>query len=328
MANNRYVMFETQSFSDETFAGFGAAALAHAIDQVSEDISMDHGYVMPVTSAKRAARNRWLGPITGGGDVGCPMYSLGFSTLAYYALGKNVTIVGDGMNGFAVGAFQHTITPALTVPAFKMGIGKDLNEHQFVGCAVKSLKMDYSIDNPALATFDMLVRKELTPNTIQTPTFPDYDVAERAFLGTEVKVEIDDVEVAYVRSASIEITNTLVEDNHTFGNRAIPDLVVQDLEVSGSLVLSFTDIARYNDVHDETEIKLELLFNHDTVNTNPRRDIDIVLPKISLETGKLPTDGNKEYLMNIDFKAEAENNDDELIKIIIVNEEAAADHIA
>ncbi len=328
MANNRYVMFEVQAFATETFAAFGASALAHAIDQVSEDISFDHGFNMPVTSAKRAPRDRLLGPILGGGDIACPMYSLGFSTLAYYALGKNATLVGDGANGAEVGAFIHTITPGTTVPAFRMGIGKDKNEHQFVGCAFKSVKLDYSIDNPALATFDTLVRKELTPGTIQTPTFPDYDVSERTFIGTEVVAEIDDTIIAFVRSASIEINNTLVEDNHTFGNRHMPELVVQDLEVKGNLTLSFDSIDRYNEVHDEDELKLELIFTQNAISSLTHRQVKVTLPKISLDTGKLPTDGNKEYIMNIDFTAEAINNDDELILIDIINEEAAAAHTA
>lgn len=319
MANNRYVMFEKQDFTTETFGAFGSAAAAHAIDQVSEDISFEHGFNMPVTSAKRAARNRLLGAIVGGGDVGVPMYSRGFPTLAYYALGKNVSVQGTPTTSYV-----HTITPGNTIPAFRMGIGKDLNEHQFVGCAMKSMKLDYTIDNQALATFDVLTRKELTPNTIQTPTFPDYDEAERSFLGTEVIAEFDDTPVAYVRSFSVEINNTLVEDNHGFGSRYIPELVVQDLEVKGNMTLSFTDIARYNEVHNEDRPKVALKFTHDTVDTSPHREVTITLPQISLDVGKLPTDGNKEYIMNIDFTAEAVNNDDELIIMKVINEENSA----
>lgn len=328
MANNRYVMFQAQAFNLDTLTAFGASALAHPIDQVSEDISMEHGYNMPITSAKRAARNRLLGPILGGGDIGVPMYSRGFPTLAYYALGKNVTVVGDGANGAAIGAFIHTITPSTSIPTFGMGVGKDIKEHQFVGCAMKSLKMDYTVDNPSLATFDVLTKKELAPATLQTPTFPDYDVAERSFLGVEVIAKIAGVTVGYVRSASIEINNTLVEDNHGFGSRNLPTLVVQDLEVKGNLEMNYDDIQRYLDVHDETEVKLELLFTHDTVQTLPAREVSIELPKVSLDVGKLPTDGNKEYIVNIDWTAEAVNNDDELIIIKIINEEAAAAQIA
>jgi hypothetical protein len=321
MAINRYVMFEQQAFATETFAAFAAAAAAHAVDQVSEDINFDHGFVNPVTSAKRAPRNRLLGPITGGGDIGVPMYSLGFPTLAYYALGKIATVVGNGANGASTGAFIHTITPGISVPAFRMGIGKDVNEHQFVGCAMKSMKLDYSVDNPSLATFDTLVRKELAPATLQTPTLPDYDVAERPFLGVEVTAEIDDTISTKIRSASIEVNNTLVEDNHTFGDRHLPDLIIQDLEVKGNITMSFTDITDYNSVRNEDEIKLELLYTHDTVLTLPHRQMNITLPRLSLDKVNLPTDGNKEYILNIDFTATAVNNDNEVILLDIINEE-------
>jgi hypothetical protein len=321
MAINRYIMFEQQAFATETFVAFGAAALAHPIDQVSEDINTDHGFVNPVTSSKRAPRNRLLGPVLSGGDIGVPMYSMGFPTLAYYALGSAATIVGNGSNGAATGAFVHTFTPGNAVPAYRMAIGKDVNEHQFVGCGMKSLKMDYSVDNPALATFDTLVRKELAPAALATPTFPDYDVAERSFLGVEVTAEIDDTITTKIRSASVEINNTLVEDNHTFGDRFLPELIVQDLEVKGNVTMTFSDIVNYNQVRNEDEIKLELLFTHGTFQTLPARDVSIILPRLSLDTVNLPTDGNKEYILSIDFTAQAVNNDDEVIQIQVVNEE-------
>ena len=69
MANNRYVMFEEQAWLTETFGAFNTAAAAHAVDQVSEDISEEHGFVYPQTSAKRLARNRLLGPRVSGGEI-------------------------------------------------------------------------------------------------------------------------------------------------------------------------------------------------------------------------------------------------------------------
>ena len=324
MAINRYVLFQTQAFATETFGVFGTAALGHPIDQVSEDISHDHGFVNPVTSAKRAARNRLLGPITGGGDLGVPMYSLGFSTLAYYALGKDVTVAGT-----PAANWKHTLTPATTVPAFRMAVGKDLNQHEFVGCAMKSMKLDYTTDAPALATFDVMVRRELSPpGSLITPTFPDYDVAERPFLGVEVLAEFDDTPNLTVRSFDVEINNTLVEDNHTFGSRYVPVLVVQELEVKGSFSMTYSDLQVYLDVLDENEPKIEFLFQHDAVGVTEHRFLNVILPKVSLDVGKLPTDGNKEYIVSVDFTAEAVTNDDEVIILEINNEEAVADHIA
>src|SRR3990172_10415019 len=107
MANNRYVMVELQAFTTETFVAFAAAAAAHAVDTASEDISEDHGFVYPITSAKRLARNRLLGPRLSGGEVAIPMYTRGTPTLLYYALGAGATVqeaAGPPAN------YKHTIT--------------------------------------------------------------------------------------------------------------------------------------------------------------------------------------------------------------------------
>ncbi len=325
MANNRYVMFEEQAFATETFAAFAAAAAAHPVDQVSEDVGEDHGFVYTETSAKRAARNRLLGPRITGGEIAIPLYTRGTPTLIYYALGKVTTVseaVGPPEN------FAHTIEPDTTIPPFRMAIGKDLNEHQFVGCAMKSLKIDYTVGEGALATFDVLVRKELSPpGTLQTPTFPDYDVKERTFLGVEVTVEIDDVaQVAVVRSLSIEIANDLVEDNHGFGSRFLPSLRVQSLTVTGSMTLAYNTLADYQDVLDETEKKFEFLFATGTKGMIDYRDIEIILDKLSFDTVKLPTDGNKEFILEVNFTAEIDPAaSGELLQIICHNDEVAAD---
>jgi len=316
-------MFEEQAFATETFAAFAAAAAAHAVDQVSEDISEEHGFVYTQTSAKRVHRNRLLGPRVSGGEIAVPMYTRGTPTLIYYALGGVVTVseaAGPPEN------FKHTISPASSVPSFRLAVGKDLKEHQYVGCAVKSLKIDYSVSEPAMATLDLLVRKELAPATLQTPTFPDYDVKERTFLGTEVTVKVNDVSIGYVRSLSIDISNDLVEDNHSFGSRFLPDLRVQGLEITGTVTIAFSDIARYNDVLNETENKFSFQFSTGVFDSAGYRNCEIILPKISYDSGKLPTDENKEFVLEVNFTAEVDPGvNDNPIQFIFHNDEAAAE---
>lgn len=324
MANNRYVMFEEQAFITETFKSpFTDGGEDHAVDQVSEDISEEHGFVYPETSAKRTKRNRLLGPRVSGGEVACPVYTMGVPTLVYYALGNVVT--AEVMPAVVPKNYKHTITPGTTVPPFRMAVGKDLNEHQFVGCAMKSLKIDYTVGDAAVATFDLLVRKELAPDTLQTPTFPDYDVVERSFTGVEVICEVNDVPVAYCKNLSIEVSNDLVEDNHCFGDRFLPNLRVQGLEVTGSIEMAFSDIARYTDVLDEVEQKFAFIFSTGTLLSAGYRQFKITLEKMSFDKGSLPTDGNKEYRMSIDFTAEVDPaGADTPIEIEVYNDEISA----
>ena len=318
MPINRYIVVEQQAFDLETFAAFGANALLHPIDQVSEDMSMEHGFEYPETSAKRLKRNRLFGPITNGGEVAVPMYTRGFPTLCYYALGAVTTTEPT------TGLFKHVIRASNSIPAFRMGIGKDINQHQFVGCAMKSMKIDYGVKDVSLATFDVLSRKELAVGALISPSFPDYDVLERSFLGVEVIAKINDVIVGYVRKFSLEVNNTLVDDNHGFGSRYLPKLIIQGLEIKGSIQIAFDDIARYNDVKDEVEPKLELIFTHGQPATTGYREISILLPKLSIDMGKMPTEGNKEYVIDADFTAEVEPGDPDAIEITVYNTESNA----
>jgi len=325
MVNNRYVIFEEQAWAIETFVAFAAAAAAHAVDQVSEDISEEHGFVYTETSARRLARSRLLGPRVTGGEIAVPLYTRGTTTLLYYALGQVTTT--EPITLLTPPNFKHVIVPSTTIPSFRMGIGKDLNQHQFVGCAIKSLKLDYTIGDPAMATFDLLVRKELTPpGTLLTPTFPDYDVKERSFLGTEVVAKVDGATVGYVRNFSVDIGNDLVEDNHSFGSRFLPDLRVQGLEITGSVTIAFDDIVRYTDVLDEVEVKLEFLFATGTIGTANYRQMEVILGKISYDSAKLPTDGSNEFILEVNFQAETDPGVDENgIQLVVYNDETAAE---
>jgi hypothetical protein len=308
---------ELQDFALDTYGGYGTEALQHVIDQVSEDISENHGFVYPETSAKRLPRARLLGPVVIGGEIGVPFYTKGVPTLLYYGLGDISTVVDTNTN-------VHTIVPTTSIPAFRMGVGKDINEHRFVGCAIKSIKIDYTIGEAALVTFDTLVRKELTPGVIATPTFPDYDELERAFLGTEVDVLLGGVANVDIRSFSLEINNKLVEDNHTFGSRFIPALICQNLTITGSLTMSFTSIDEYQDALAEIQKALVLTFTHGVAASSTERKIVITLRQLSFDESKLPTDSNKEYILELNFTAEIDPLvDQDALIIEITNEETA-----
>ena len=327
MANNRYAMFEQQDWLTDSFSAFDAAASAHAVDQVSEDISEEHGFVYVQTSAKRNMRNRLLGPRVLGGEIGAPFYTRGTPTLLYYALGAVVTT--EPTAALVPPNYKHMITPATSIPSFRLAVGKDIKEHRFVGCAMKSVKIDYSVGDPALCTFDLLIRKELpidaAVDTLQTPVFPDYDVKEKTFLGVEVDVKVNGTKVGYVRSMTVDISNDLVEDNHSFGSRELPLLRVQGLEITGSVTIAFEDIQRYKDVLDEAESKFEFLFSTGTLGAAGYRQIEIVLPKVSYDTAKLPTDNNKEFVLEVNFTAEVDPGVDENpITVNVFNDETSA----
>lgn len=323
MANNRYIMFQQiTDFSSDTFNTFDADARAHAVDQVSEDISEEHGFVYQQTAAKRLARNRLLGPRLGSGEIGVPMYTKGTPTLLYYALGAVTTTEQVAAASGNPALFKHVIKPANTIPMFRMGIGKDFNEHQYVGCGVKSLTIDYTVSDPALATFDLIVRKELQPGTIQTPTFPDYDVAERTFLGTEVTVSVNGTTVPYVRNLSIELANDIPEDKHVMGSRYLTYMRTQGLTITGSMELVFDDIARYNEALNEEENAFKFLFKQNAITSHTYRAIEIDIGKVSYDSTSLPTDANNEFILSVEFTAEVSSTVQDGMTITVYNNES------
>ncbi len=313
-------MVETHSdFDSETFSTFGTGSKAHIIDQLSEDMGVDeHGFHFPETSSQRLNRSKLYGPVKVNGEVAVPLYTIGTPTLLHYLLGKTTTTDGSPNS--------HVIENANTVPAFRMAIGKDKKEHRFMGCAMKSCTLDFSLTEPATATFDIFSRKELAPGDLQSfggsgLSFPDYNVKDRSFLATEVGVKIGGEAAGNVRGLSLTVTNNIVEDTHTFGDRYQRQLIVQGLEVTGNITLAYDDIATYNYILNEESKKIELEFDHGTGATS--RSMKVEIPTVAFTSGKLPTDGKNEYILETDFTAEG-TTDGEAIKITVENEETNA----
>jgi len=128
MALVRYIQFETQSaFTSELFTAFGANA--HVIDPIGEDITGDQQYIYPRTAGLRNIRGRVEGSKKWTGPLDTPLYSIHAPTLIYYAMGTAVTVT----NSPTTNHNTTTITKADSLPFFKAGIGRELNEHRYTG---------------------------------------------------------------------------------------------------------------------------------------------------------------------------------------------------
>ena len=145
---NRYVMFQKDAnFVVDTWPTEDADI--HVIDAVSEDISMNRGFIYPKTAAQRPPRNRLLGAIALSGEVQTPMYPREASSLLYYLLGTCTTVVDTPTTGINT----HTIKQASVPPSFVMAIGKDKMEHRFTGCVMKSGTLDFQPNDANIGSF-------------------------------------------------------------------------------------------------------------------------------------------------------------------------------
>lgn len=305
---NRYVMVIKSSGDYDSDTWPTSLTNAHYLDATSEDMGQDRGFIYPNTSAGRVNRSKLKGPVKIEGDVQFPVYIDGTPSMIYYGLG-GVTTTETGTN---TGVFDHVIKKTTVPPHFDMEVGKDLKAHRFKSCVVKTMTFDYDPSEAFLATFSVLARKELAAGTLAEVTFPDYNIAKRAAAGTEVKTQINDAAVNYLESVSIEIDNQFVDDHFALGSRYLPNKYVQGLEVTGNIEAGYGDYARYQEILDETPIKLSLKHSINSANAT----FETVLPQIALDTGNLPTEGSDRFMIKTDFTAERTATSDD---IIIVN---------
>ena len=207
----------------------------HYLDQTSEDIGMDRGLIFPETSAQRVMRNKIPGQVGVSGDIQVPFYSKGTPTLIFYALGKNVPVEGTSYNPPGnlpshANLDKHTITAAdnsASIPSFRMAVGKDLQEHRYNGCVVRTMTIDIDPSESVLVTFGILCRDEVERDSINTADLfdgagVDYNIKDRAVSGVELDMKMrksghtDTSLKSYtnVESLSIEMDNGFIDDHY------------------------------------------------------------------------------------------------------------------
>jgi len=318
---DRYFQFETKSdFTSESFGAFGVND--HVLDVSGEDITGDQQYIYPQTVTGRTRRDRIQGPKKFGGSIDTPVFAVGATSLLYYGLGTVTTTTNTPTTAHN----SHAITKAKTIPFFRAAVGRDLAEHQYVGGIVNGFTLDYDPSEVLMASFDVLFRRELALGTLSTipesTFFPDYSVADRTFGGTEISTEVDGVPLTdCFESVSISVENNVSDDVYCLGSPYLSAGIVAGLEVTGSFDLMYDATTRYTDFLNGTELQFELKATYGATTTERRVWTD--LPKISLDTNKLPTDNIERYVQTIDFTAENDTNGDPII-ITVVNAESNA----
>jgi len=313
MALVRYIQFETQSnFTTETFSAFGSDA--HVIDPIGEDITGDQQYIYPRTAGLRNIRGRVEGSKKWTGPLDTPLYSAHAPSLIYYAMGTAVTV--DNSPFAAINT--TVITKADSLPFFKAGIGRELNEHRYTGGIMSGFTIDYSPDDVFTGSFDCVFRRELSPAALDTlASFPDYDDLERGFGGVEVTTRLGGADVDFVESASVTLENNVADDAYSLGSSFLPAGIIAAFGVTGSFDLRYDAVTRYTDWLDGTKPRFELNAQHGVVASVTQRDVKFDFPKISYDVNRLPTDNIERYVQTLDWTAEPDTNGDPVIVTVI-----------
>ena len=313
----RYIKFETQSnFTDEAFGPFGSSS--HIIDPVGEDITGDKQYVYPKTAGIRNKRAHVKGKNKFSGTIDAPLYPTHAPSLIYYAMGGVATT--PNVPNTLVNT--HVITKANTVPFFRMAIGRDLRQHEYVGGIVNSMSVDYTMDDIITASFDVMFRKELANVSLETSeAFLDFDTLERAFGGAESAVKIDTTADDRIESFSVTLENNIADDAYSLGSSFLPAGIVADLDVTGSMDVRFDSIDLYDKFIAETQIQVEVEGTFGSGTT--LRSVKFDVPVANLDTNNLPMDGFERFVQTLNYTAEPDTNSDPLI-VTIHNEQIAA----
>ena len=310
MALARYMAFETApSFTYETFT---VDPNSHIVDPLGEDITGDKQFLYPRTAGVRVGRAKVKGKNKWSGSLDMPLYPIGATTLIYYAMGNSAFTAdtpGTGVN-------EHIISQANTVPFFEAAIGREIREHQYVGGAVNSMTLDYTLDDVITSSFDVMFRRELANVTLNTSqVFDDFNVLERGYGGAEAAVLVDTVADDRIESLSISYENDFDDDAYSLGSQFLPAGLIGELSCTGSFDARFESIDLYDDWLAETSKQIELTSAFGSVLN--QRSIHMDIPSAALDTNNLPTSGFDRYVQTLNYHAEPDSNNDPLIVTVI-----------
>jgi len=306
---DRYIRLETKgTYTDESFSSISANE--HILDVSGEDITGDHQYIYPQVASDRVNRPKITGPKKFTGPIDIPIFPREATSLIYYALGSIVSA-----NTPLTSLYTHTIKKAKTIPFFRAEIGRDQSAHRYTGGIVNSMTLDYAPDELLMGSFDIVFRKELALASLASPTFPDFNSADRAFGGVEVGVEFDDAAVTFVESMSITVENNVADDAFSLGSPYLPAGIISGFDISGSMDMRYDSNSNYTAWLNGTDKKIELIANYGT-GANQRR-VKIELPDVAFDTNKLPTDSHERFIQTIDFTPQRDSNGDPIIVTVI-----------
>jgi len=315
---NRYVTFEdtVAAYTDDTFT---LTAVQHDIDVIAETLTPSRNNIYVQTNKNRTPRRHLQGTLAWDGNIEAPLYPAHTTSLIYYGLGANTTVVDMP----TLTLQTHTVTAALTIPDFILGIGRDDVEHDYTGCVVKGFSIEYAPDAALTINADINARKEQAPAVLQMITFSDFDDLERAFGGTEVDPQLGVAEsgtptsVTFVESASVTVENNFVDSLYTLNDQHLSANVVEALAVTGSLEIRFDDDTQYTDVVNDTDKELFLTANHGSAATE--REIDIQMSRISYDDTDLSTADTQRFTQTLNWTAEDDSTSGEQITVNVIN---------
>lgn len=286
------------------------SANVHILDVSGEDITENQGFIYPKTASSRTMRHKIQGPVKISGPLDMPLFPTHATSLLYYVLGAVATQVDTP----SAGVNTHTITKANTIPFFQAAYGRDQVEHQYTGAMMKGMTVDFKPTDTLSASFDVVYREEFNPpQTLSTVTFPDYNVAERAFGTADMATLISATgtspavtAVTFIEGLTCKYENGVADSAFALSSQYLPAGIVAGVQCTGSMDLRYDSDANYLDFLTGSEKSLTITCAYGALTA--KRQIQLNIPVLSYDSNKLPTKNIERYVQTLGYTAETDGN--------------------
>ena len=137
------------------------------------------------------------------------------------------------------GVYQHTFSPADTLPSYTLRLGSDIIERVLPGCLVEALTFKFTADKPVKATAEVYSGMAESLNSIGTPTLstlPPLTMFENSTLtiaGSDKRQQVYEVEVT--------VKNNILFNRGAVDSRYYTVRRYGQREVTGKVSLYFDD---------------------------------------------------------------------------------------
>lgn len=310
MSRERYI-----GFAEETTFGTAVAA-GDTIEPESEDIGPSGDQALVFEGVSGVPRIVKPGPYGVEGSF-TALLDLDATPLFWKLL------LGSSSDSGASPDITHlfTLDRPVELPSATFRVGREQYEHVFVGCAVDGLTLEFSRDDLAKLTVDIVGQKD-EKDTLATPV--SYTSGE-VFAGHEITMSIGgNDESAEVESGSISVvTNADADEGRSIGSRFTRRIHPGAIEIAVDLDLAFLDtdhLERFWGAASGPVTGAGSELTEFDVVLNLGNNYDITLPRCVQPDVGLTIDGPDRISQSASFVAVVDSSTGEIIEVSVTND--------
>jgi len=290
-----------------------AAAPIRFIDPLRVDVACEKEPVLRRTIASRFPVGAMPGNIVVSGEIESHVNAEIIGDLLLMLLGK-VEVSQPDPSG-APSVYRHVFTPCEigeAPPTYTLEIGLENSARRIVSAILESLTLEFAPGEYVSATASVLAqREEQAP--LRTPSFSQ----ARPWHSGDVSITINDVR-AELRALSLEVNNNPSSEHHVIGSRYLTRHELGDLEITGSMDISFSDRSFLDSFLGDEEAAIKITIVGDPLEAEYRSALEIELPRVVYSTWGGEISGSEPVVQSIEFAALKPANDYP-IKMILTN---------